>query len=146
MNSGFKIIEHTSDIGIRVWGKTRKELFQEAARDMISLIVDLNGVKIEEERYFQIKAESVEELFLKWLREILYFLDLDGIVFRKFQIEKDNFADSDVKAYFISGLLRGEKINIERHEICTEIKAITRHEFYIKKKGPWWVANILFDV
>lgn len=146
MSSGFQRTDHTSDEGIRVWGSTGKELFEEAAKGLISVLVDRNTVESKEVLRLNIMSENVEGLFLQWLREILYLVETEGMVFSRFQIEKDNISLRNAESFFLSASIGGEKINPLRHGICKEIKSVTRHGFYIKKGNPWWEANILFDV
>ena len=142
---GFEIIQHTADMGIRVWGEDWITLFEEAARGMVSLIVDFNSVLEKEKRELLIEGENGEELLLKWLREILFLVE-GGMVFASFHIREDNFYCKDINNYKFIGLLSGEKCDPSRHDICTEIKAVTRHGLLLKKKGPWWETSILFDV
>ena len=146
MSGGFKVIEHTSDIGIKVWGRTTKELMEEAAIGMVSQIYDPIKVKEKEIRRINCEADSIEELLYLWLKEILYLMETDDLLFHKFQIERDNFSFRNAGNFFMRASLYGEKRDSIRHDICNEIKAITRHGFYVKRKGPWWEGNLLFDV
>jgi len=143
---GFEILEHTADMGIQVWGETWEEVFQWAAEGMVSLIVDLSTVIKREKRTLHLQRDTGEELLLTWLKEILFLMEKGGMVFSEFQIGKDNFSHKNSDNYWLYGFLRGEKRDPSRHEICTEIKAVTRHGFFLDKKGPLWKARILFDV
>ena len=145
MSGGFKIVDHTADIGFKVWGKNGLELFNEAARAMMSQIVDLETVEDVQKQAISLAAESPGLLLHRYLREILYYVD-KGLVFNQFHIEKHNLSDKKASSYFLKGQLVGEMIDPTRHRICSEIKAVTRHNFYVKTKGPWWEANILLDV
>ena len=146
MKGGFEIVDHTADVGLRVWGKNWRELFEEAARGMVSLIIDLKTVRRKEEKTLSIQGENAEELLLRWLREILFLMEQGRMVFNEFQVEKDNFDRTFRDAYSFEGMLRGEKIDATRHGICTEIKAVTRHDLHVVKNDSWWEASILFDV
>lgn len=146
MAGGFEIIDHTADVGIRVWGKGWREIFHSAAEGMLSIVVDLNTVAAREKREIRIEGENGEELLLKWLREILFLMEEGGMVFSKIEVIRDNFSHKNSYKYFIYAALKGEKINLSRHDICTEIKAVTRHGFFLKRNGPLWEAKILFDV
>ena len=145
MAGGFKIIDHTGDIGIKVWGKSQGDLFIEAATAMTSFIIDGNAIQNKETWNLNIEGVTMEDLLLNWLREILFLIE-KGVGFKGFQIEKNNLSEKKVDTYFINAVLSGERLNPNRHEICNEIKAVTRHDLYIKKHGEWWETNILFDV
>ena len=40
----------------------------------------------------------------------------------------------------------GEKLNPDRHEIYTEVKAVTYHQLYIKETNSGWEAQVIFDL
>ncbi len=146
MKKGFEIIDHTADVGIHVWGKSYNDIFKNAAVGMVCLLIDIRTVLSKEERIIKIEAEDEEELLLKWLREILFLIEQNGMVFSEFHIKKDNFAYKNLHKYVFYCSLGGEKIDPERHNICREIKAVTRYGFYIKRKVDLWEARIFFDV
>ena len=145
-DKGFKIIDHTADVGIQVWAKQLTDLFTEAARAMMSIIVDRATVAEKLKTTITLEAENIEELFLQWLKEILYLMEKEEMVFSEFHIENDNFSYCDDFKYFIQAVLEGEKLNMKRHGICTEIKAVTRHNFFLKKEENLWKTFVLFDI
>ena len=132
-------------MGLRVWGEDWKEVLEEAARGMVSQIVDLESVLVREERELEIKGESAEELILNWLREILYLIE-GGLVFSTFRVKCHNFSCIDVQSYRFTGVLGGEEFDPARHDICTEMKAVTRHGLLLRKRGTCWETFILFDL
>jgi SHS2 domain-containing protein len=123
-----------------------KTLFQKAAEAMMSVIVDPKTVRCNDDIRISVEGMTVEELFLSWLKEILYQVEKEGMVFSRFNIYRDNFSHHQAEKYRIYGKLEGEKIDPLRHEICMEIKAVTRHGFYLEKRGSYWESKILFDV
>ena len=145
-DSGFEVMDHTADIGLRVWSTDWRKLFETAARGMISLVIDPGVVEKNIKKSFQIEGFKLEELLLVFLREILYIMERWGIVFADFQVQGDIFSHNNIEKYMVRATLKGEKRDITRHDICTEIKAITRHGFSLQKDGLMWRARILFDV
>ena len=146
MDRGFKIIDHTADVGLEMWGGTPVAVLEEAALAMLSLIVNLKSVAYHLEKTVVIKADTLEDLLLKWLREILFIQEKERIVFSEVSIPKENYSRSKEGEYSITGLLRGERLNLERHDICMEIKAVTRHQMFFRRKNQLWRAGILFDI
>ena len=53
---------------------------------------------------------------------------------------------TDLTDQHLTAKVGGETIDPERHEIYTEIKAVTYHGLRIEQKGSRWYAEILFDV
>ncbi|MHB1253822.1 MAG: archease [Candidatus Humimicrobiaceae bacterium] len=144
----YEAIEHLSDVMIKVYGKTMKELFENAAEGMFSLITNLDDVKkkIEKEIIINIKGKTEPEDFLiAWLEKLLYLCEVDGFIFSYFKITdfKNNCRENSFLA-----LVKGERINLKKHEILLQIKAPTYHGLYIRQENKTGVYNveIIFDV
>jgi SHS2 domain-containing protein len=144
----YEQIEHLSDVMIKIYGKTMKELFEHAAEGMFSLITNLDNVKktIEEEIIINIKGKiEPEDFLIAWLEKLLYLCEVEGIVFSYFNIKKFN---NNGRQNSISALVKGEKINIKKHEIIVQIKAPTYHNLNILRehKTGLYIVEITFDV
>ena len=53
---------HTADIGIRVFGKDLKELFENAAFALFDTLADLEGLKPSIEEAIKVEGDSAEGL------------------------------------------------------------------------------------
>lgn len=135
----FTILSHTADTGIKVEAKTLEELFENAALGMFSIIVDLTKVRAKEQLEIKIEAEDLKELFLNWLRELIYQYNTTYIVFKEFNIKQ-------ISEKKLNAFIRGEKIENKKDIINTEIKAVTYHEFKIEKTALGWKTQVIFDV
>ena len=135
----YEPIDHTADMGIRVWGKTKRELFENAAEGMFSLIADKKTVEEKKRIKFSLNAPDLRELFISWLRELLYRYSAKGLVFRKFMIKK--LEDTKIVAEAI-----GEKFSLKKHGFKNDLKAVTYHDLDIKKTKSGWQAQVIFDV
>ena len=142
---GYQIVQHTADLCIRVWGKSWKDLLEESARGMMSQIIPMETVEENDSSELVVQGENGEELLLNWLREILFLVE-GGMVFSSFCIHENNFSEKEKGKYRFHAALGGEKLDPARHDICTEIKAVTRHGLSLKQRGSWWETSILFDV
>jgi SHS2 domain-containing protein len=135
----YEPIDHTADMGIRVWGRTKKELFKNAAEAMFDLIVDKKTVIEKKTIKFNLKASDIRELFVSWLRELLYQYSAKGMIFKKIAI-------SDLSDTRINAFAGGEKIDTKRHIFRNDFKAVTYHDLDIKKIKIGWQAQVIFDV
>lgn len=134
----YETIDHTADMGIRVWGSTKKQLFKNAATGMFDLIVDKRAVAAKKKMKFNLKAPDVKELFVSWLRELLYQYSAKGMVFKNIKISK--LTDTQIEA-----IAAGEKIN-KSHIFKNDLKAVTYHDLEIKKTKTGWKTQVIFDV
>ena len=135
----YEVIDHTADIGIRAYGKDLKSLFANAAYGMFDILADLKNVRAKESLKIKAEAPNVEELFLFWLSELLYQYNSKKIIFKEFSIDKltDNA---------ISAAAKGEKIDLKRHNLKKEIKAVTYHQLKVEKLKDFWQGEVIFDV
>src|SRR3970040_2544693 len=82
----FEILEHTADAGIVAHARTLEELFANAAAGMFTLMADLGGVRQAEQRDIDIEARDREALLVRWLTELLYYLDAEEMLFSRFEV------------------------------------------------------------
>lgn len=134
----FEIIDHTADVGLRAYGGTLKEAFENAAAGMFSLIVDPEDIKQKASISLSVSAEDREALLVEWLNELLYRFEVDYMVFSRFEItDWDEENRLTAKAY-------GEPLDLGRHKIKIQIKACTYHMLKVAKNTQW-VAQVIFD-
>ena len=130
---------HTADIGVRVYGKDLKELFENAAFAMFDLTADLEGLKGGQGENFELEADSPEELLVKWLDELLYNFYTKQIIFFKFDIKE--LSPTRMKA-----VSSGRPVGANKNRLKMEIKAATYHNLAIKKTSKGYEVEIIFDV
>ncbi len=138
----FEIIDHTADIGIVAYGKTKREVFINAAKGMFEIIAGENR-DLKENFYAKIKleAKSLEDLLIAWLNELLYISEVKLVILNKFIIKE--LSDGQIKAE-----VGGTKINHLSIRIKREVKAVTYHRLEIKKdeESGLWSAQVIFDI
>ena len=135
----FEFIEHTADVGVLAHGSTLAEAFVHAAEGMFSVMVNLNGVREEEERSLAVEAHDWPSLLVAWLSELIYFCDVDGLVFRRFEIRQ-------MQPYSLQASAYGEKIDRQRHELGAGVKAVTRHMLEVDEDEDGYRVQVLLDI
>ena len=135
----FELIEHTADVGVLAHGSTLAEAFVHAAEGMFSVMVNLNGVREEEERSLAVEAHDWPSLLVAWLSELVYFCDVDSLVFRRFEIKQ-------MQPYSLQASAYGEKIDRQRHELGAGVKAITRHMLEVSEDEDGYRVQVLLDI
>jgi SHS2 domain-containing protein len=135
----YKLLDHTADIGIAVYGKNRKDLFGNAAIAMFDLMSILKKVDGIEEQQITIEGADIEDLLINFLREILYLFNGKGWILKNCKIVK-------LTSRWLDAQLWGEPYNPQKHKIKTELKAVTYHHLGIKKTTQGWQAEVVFDV
>lgn len=133
----FELIEHTADIGLRAGGETLAEAFANAALGMFSLMVELENVTEKESRQVEVKADDIEGLLFEWLNSLLYYFDVEMILFCRFDIIE--FGDTRLKA-----TCYGEKYDSSRHSLRMGVKSATYHQLEVDREKN--SVRVIFDV
>ena len=136
---GIRILDHTADIGLEVHGADLAELFANAARGMFQILVSPETVKPIDEFPVEVTAQSPENLLLNWLSELLYLFSAKALVLARFEI-------IDIDCQHVSAKCFGQTIDQSRHELHTEIKAVTYHDLKVEKLDEGFRAQVLFDI
>jgi len=143
----YKILEHKADLKMRVFGKTKEELFENAMIGMQSALRAeiqnsaqpqpfLKGWGWAEIRKIKIKSFDLTALLVDFLSEILYLIQVNKEIYNKIKFRK--FSNTEIEAE-----LFGQKVK----RFDEDIKAVTYHQLDIhQKKDGSWQATILFDV
>lgn len=135
----YQPISHTADIGFKVWGKTLEELFSNAARALTDCLVEVSAEESTQTVFVHLKAESLEELLVQWLEEVIFHFDTEGLIGIGFNVTKcalDDFRAS----------IHGVEWDSARQPLKTQIKAVTFHELAIQKKGDQFEVQVILDV
>ena len=142
-NKGMKkytLLEHTADIGIHVFGETLKDLFENAAAGIFSLLTDTRKVSEKTQMLLSVDGHDREDLMVRWLSELLFLCDTRLLLFKTFEITL-------LEDRHLEATVRGEPIDLSRHTMKMDIKAVTYYGLEVRKncKGIW-ETKILFDV
>ena len=139
MKSKYEIIEHTADVGLRVFGESLEELFINAGCGLFELIAESGKVEEKDSVNFELKAGGKEELLVGWLSELHFRFEVESLLFKRFKI-------SEISEKFLSAIAYGEKFDPRRHELKTEIKGVTYHGLKVESNPDEWLAEVIFDV
>lgn len=137
----FEFIEHTADVGVKAYGKSIPELFQNSAEAMFSLLLSYKP-KESIEKNVVLEAVNLEELLVVWLNELLALFYADKFLPASFLIEIED--KTNLKS--LKATLKGQDFDPYGNTLNTEIKAATYHDLEFKEvHGDYW-ARMIFDV
>jgi SHS2 domain-containing protein len=131
----YEFFEHEADVGIRGIGSSLEEAFAEAARAMFSVMVDIDKVKPIKSIEIACKAENDEELFIEFLNKLLAEATINEMVFSSFIVQ--------IRDHELTGTAKGEKLDPERHDIKTEVKAATYSQLRVERDEEFIVQCIV---
>jgi SHS2 domain-containing protein len=134
-----EFLDHTGDIGMRLSAPDLPTLFKTALFSMFEIICPRQRAGGDTSVRVSVCGDDLEQLLVNWLSEFNYL----------FQTEA--FMPGDVPSISVKGLtaeacVSGETVDPETHRLHTEIKAITYHQIYVKRRGAVWQARVIFDI
>lgn len=127
----------TSDVMFEAYGKDPKELFENAASALFSVICKINDVKPKSSTKIEVKGEDMPDLMISWLQCLIATVDTDEKFFSKFSITK--ITDTKLIAD-----IYGESITPELGD--TVVKAVTYYKYKFEKKDDKYIARISLDI
>ncbi len=137
-HKGYKFVKDlTSDVLFEAYGKTPRELFENAAKALLSVICQIEKVKPAKELAVEVKGKDIKELMFNWLQELISAVDVEGMFFSRFVVEKINDKSLKAKIY-------GESVATEKGE--TVVKAVTYYKFNVEKTKEGYKATVSLDI
>jgi tRNA nucleotidyltransferase (CCA-adding enzyme) len=130
--------EHQADIGVRGFGNTPAEAFEQAALALSAVITDLSLIDPREEINVVCEEADQELLLADWLNALVFEMSTRKMLFSRFEVFIDN-GKLKAKAW-------GELTNVKRHQPAVEIKGATYTELSVRKSQEQWVAQCVVDV
>ena len=134
----YETFEHEADIGIRGFGNSVAEAFENAAAALYSIEVNIDCVRPEERRTVKVSAPDRELLLVEWLNALLSLSDINRMVFSKF--------DVNIRGTELNGTAWGEHLDRERHQADVEVKGATYYMLSVKEIDGRYVAQCVVDV
>ncbi len=142
----YTFFDHTADIGIEIFGRTKKELFANAACALFDILIQTTGSKNKKAQGARVRLKirtvdgaDVEDLLINFLRELLYLFNGAGWV-----VDHCDIVECSNKRLLTQ--LWVEPYNKKSHLIKTEIKAVTYSGVGVEKLKSGWRARVIFDV
>lgn len=134
----FEYLEHTADVKFRAYGRTPEEMLSNAATALFSSMTDLSKVSVKETWNVELSAPDMEQLAYNWLSEIVFLFETESAVFSTFDVKLRKNGEWKLQAE-----IGGERIDLRRHAFDNEVKAVTLHEFEVKKNDNWCLQAVL---
>jgi len=143
MKTKFKIIAHTADAALRVWGEDWSALLSNAAEGMYQIIFGQWTFICKKKWHYSASASNIEELLVGFLNE------LNFLIIMKQQAVCPSFTLSiEQKDGIFHLLCRAKSGPIPKAlwQDITEIKAVTYHSLNIVRQDGLLTTSVVFDL
>ena len=126
-----------SDVYYEAYGKTTKEVFENAAVAMFEIICKIEQVEPKKTITVEVKGDDEKSLLYNWLQELIAQVDIEEMFFSKFNILK-------IDDCHLLAEISGEEISQEKGN--TVVKAVTNFKFDLKKSDSNYLATVSLDI
>ena len=125
-------------MGVRGFGATKAQAFEQAALAMTAVITDPVSVEPREAVAIECKAPDDELLFADWLNSLIYEMATGKMLFSRFAVR--------IEGTHLSAQAWGERADVARHHPAVEIKGATYTALRVAAENGEWVAQTVVDV
>ena len=138
MKGKFRFIEDlTSDVVFEAQGRDRKELFENAALALSSVICQTDRIKPLMQKEIVVEGEDLKDLMHNWLQKVIELVDVEQLFFSKFEVKE--MSDTRLKA-----IAYGEESDPRKGG--TVVKAVTYYKFNVEKTRDGFKATVALDI
>lgn len=141
-DSGFTLLDHTADVGVKAWGPTPGAAFAAAAHGMYAVMFDEQRAcpaGSPEEYRIAVSGDTWPDLLVNWLAELLFLFSVDGLVAHSFDVVACQPPECVVT---VSGTILEDGAQLEGGEI----KAVTYHHIAVDVQLERTSVQVFFDI
>jgi SHS2 domain-containing protein len=132
-----------SDVAFHAWGATLDDTFRDAAEATVHAMVDdLDTIAAVEQRSFELHDEHLDLLLLQFLQEFVYYKDAECLLLRV----QDVRITRDTQGFTLRAQAAGERIDLTKHALGADVKAVTLHRLQVGQTADGWDATVILDV
>jgi SHS2 domain-containing protein len=130
--------EHGADIGVRGFGASKAEAFEQAALALTAVITDPAAVQQRERVALACEAPDDELLLAEWLNALVYEMATRRMLFSRFAVR--------LEGTLLTAEAWGEAVDAACHHPAVEVKGATYTTLRVAQEGEGWLAQTVVDV
>jgi SHS2 domain-containing protein len=129
---------HGADVGVRGFGATKAQAFEQAALALTAVVTD--PARVEPRVPVRIEGEGPDDelLLADWLNALIYEMGSRKMLFSRFEVHLD--------AGRFHARAWGEPVEASRHDPAVEIKGATYTALRVAPEDGGFVAQTVVDV
>ncbi|RPH93644.1 MAG: archease [Lysobacterales bacterium] len=130
---------HVADIGVRGFGRSMDEAFEQAALAMTAVITEPGSVRAVQAVDIDCQAPNPEILLADWLNALVFEMAIRHMLFSRFEVR--------IAGQRLSAKAWGEAVDNARHQPAAEVKGATLSELTVARDAEGqWRAQCIVDV
>jgi SHS2 domain-containing protein len=151
----YRYLDHITwaDTAFEARSETLEGLFKDSAQATLSVMLqEPERLQAKETRLVDLTQsnpdpeKAVAELLHEFLEKLLFYKDADQLLLRVDHLSVEHSSQWHLRAHLV-----GERIDPDKQELLTDVKAVTHHQFEVRKlpgsaSDPQWMATVVLDV
>lgn len=130
--------DHGADIGVRGFGASKSEAFEQTALALTAVITDPQGVCPTKSIPVTCDAADDESLLVAWLNALVYEMAVRRMLFSGFHVQ--------LQGTHLDAQAIGEPTAVQRHHPAVEVKGATYTALRVAPQNGGWLAQTVVDV
>lgn len=136
----FEELDHTADWAVRIFGTSLSELFAHAGQALFYLMGTPFDAPATVQHDVTVEASDLEMLLVRWLQELLFYMETAGELFSQFEVAEVTPPAGDAPAR-LRAMIAGRP---GRSDLA-HVKAVTYHHLAVQQTASGWEATVVFD-
>ncbi len=135
---GFELLEHTADMGLRVWAYSRESFYQEAAAGLNAIMTVRLPAGPVQRKTIVLIGEDEQELLVHFLNELIYEATVHHMIAGRIKVEQEE---------------QGHELTVDgsfailgEGTLVREIKSATYHQLKVSVNQGKWEGEVYFDL
>ncbi len=130
-------------MGLSAWADSPAELLAAMAGGLADVMCDRSQVRSAEARTVRVESPDIEALAVDFLSQLVYIFAVDHFMPAEATVTIRAGSEGELA---LTAELHGETYDPTRHEIRTEVKAVTYHQLKVADEGGRWVGRVILDL
>jgi SHS2 domain-containing protein len=132
-----------ADVAFRAEGESLEEVFRAAWEATLEVMLpDPGSLRDLRRKRIELANPEAEMLLFDFLQQLLFFKDSEGLLLNLVSLS----IQEDPAGFRLQAEAAGEEADPGRHELGTDVKAVTLHHFALQRAGARWQATVILDV
>jgi SHS2 domain-containing protein len=130
---------HVADVGVRGFGRSMDEAFEQAALALTAVITEPGSVRPLQAVEVACEAPHPEILLADWLNALVFEMAIRHMLFSRFEVH--------IAGQRLTAKAWGEPVDVARHQPAAEVKGATLSELAVAVDPDGrWRAQCIVDV
>lgn len=132
-----------ADVAFEASGATIDEMFESAALATThTMVKDLSTVILQKTKTIRLHHTELDHLLHDFLQELIFEKDAHLLLFSGYKVSVQKTASG----YTLEATCKGEPLDMKKHELLVDVKAVSWHLFKVSQEKGHWVAFVILDV